>query len=147
MKPYTLLGNLLVGLVSLAAGGCTAVADIAKVPPVSDDASAPDVRVAAVGADASRPDESTIVVVEQVELEVQDHLIVFRIEASHFLWRMVRRLVGVLVRLGAGQIQMADFEQLLAGRCESRLDVAAWTAPSSGLFLEDVRYESGPKTV
>jgi len=42
--------------VSLAAGGCTAVADIAKVPPVSDDASAPDVRVAAVGADASRPD-------------------------------------------------------------------------------------------
>ena len=87
-------------------------------------------RVAAVGADASRPDESTIVVVEQVELEVQDHLIVFRIEASHFLWRMVRRLVGVLVRLGAGQIQMADFEQLLAGRLiavETVADKTLWT--------------------
>jgi tRNA pseudouridine38-40 synthase len=90
--------------------------------------------------DASRPDESTIVVVDQAEVEVQDHLILFRIEASHFLWRMVRRLVGVLVKLGAGQIKIDDFEQLLSGRCDPRLDVAAWTAPSSGLFLEDVRY-------
>lgn len=90
--------------------------------------------------DASRPDESTVVVVEQAEVEVHDHLILFRIEASHFLWRMVRRLVGVLVKLGAGQIKMEEFEQLLAGRCDPRLDVAAWTAPSSGLFLEDVRY-------
>jgi hypothetical protein len=35
---------------------------------------------------------------------------------------------------------MEDFEQLLAGRCNPHLDVAAWTAPSAGLFLEDVRY-------
>lgn len=91
-------------------------------------------------ADPSRPDESTIVVVDQAEIEVQDHLILFRIEASHFLWRMVRRLVGVLVKLGSGEIKMEDFEQLLAGRSDPRLDVAAWTAPSSGLFLEDVRY-------
>lgn len=90
--------------------------------------------------DASRPDESTIVVVDQAEVEVQDHLILFRIEASHFLWRMVRRLVGVLVKLGAGQIKLDEFERLLSGRCDPRLDVAAWTAPSSGLFLEEVRY-------
>jgi tRNA pseudouridine38-40 synthase len=90
--------------------------------------------------DASRPDESTIVVVDQAEVEVQDHLILFRIEASHFLWRMVRRVVGVLVKLGAGQIKLDEFEQLLSGRCDPRLDVAAWTAPSSGLFLEEVRY-------
>jgi tRNA pseudouridine38-40 synthase len=91
--------------------------------------------------DPSRPDESTIVVVDQAEIEVQDHLILFRIEASHFLWRMVRRLVGVLVKLGAGEVKMEDFEQLLAGRCNPSLDVAAWTAPSAGLFLEDVRYQ------
>jgi tRNA pseudouridine38-40 synthase len=78
--------------------------------------------------------------VDQAEVEVQDHLILFRIEASHFLWRMVRRLVGVLVKLGAGQIKLDEFEQLLSGRCDPRLDVAAWTAPSSGLFLEEVRY-------
>jgi len=30
---------------------------------------------------------------------------------------------------------------LLDGRADPRLDVAAWTAPASGLFLEEVRYK------
>ncbi len=91
-------------------------------------------------ADPSRPDESTIVVVHAAELAIEDELILFRIEASHFVWRMVRRLVGVLVKLGKTEISIRDFEQLLEGRCAPKLDVAAWTAPSSGLFLESVRY-------
>lgn len=91
-------------------------------------------------ADPSRPDESTIVVVEQARIEVHDNLIVFRIEASHFIWRMVRRLAGVLVKLAKGEIRIQQFQQLLEGRCSPKLDVAAWTAPASGLFLEDVSY-------
>ena len=90
--------------------------------------------------DPSKRDESTIVVIEHALIEVKDDMIVFRIEGSHFLWRMVRRIAGVLVKLGLGEITMADFERLLAGRCDAKLDVAAWTAPSSGLFLESVRY-------
>jgi tRNA U38,U39,U40 pseudouridine synthase TruA len=53
---------------------------------------------------------------------------------------MVRRVIGVLVKVGKGEVDMADFRQLLDGRCDPRLDVAAWTAPASGLFLEEVRY-------
>jgi tRNA pseudouridine38-40 synthase len=90
--------------------------------------------------DPARPHEPTIVVVEGSEIEVEDDIIIFRIEASHFLWRMVRRIVGVLVRLGTGQITEQDFQKLLSGQCDSTLDVAAWTAPASGLFLEHVRY-------
>jgi tRNA pseudouridine38-40 synthase len=90
--------------------------------------------------DPSRPDESTIVVIEDAGIEEDGHLILFRITGSHFLWRMVRRLVGVLVKLGKGEITLDEFEQLLAGRCDPRLDVAAWTAPASGLFLEKVEY-------
>ncbi len=90
--------------------------------------------------DPSKPGESSVVVVDSAELETEENLILFRIEASHFVWRMVRRLVGVLVRLGKGEITINDFEQLLDGRCEPRLDVAAWTAPASGLFLEAVNY-------
>ena len=90
--------------------------------------------------DAARPDESTIVVVEQAGIEAEDDIIQIRIEASHFLWRMVRRVIGVLVKVGKGEVDMADFRQLLDGRCDPRLDVAAWTAPASGLFLEEVRY-------
>jgi tRNA pseudouridine38-40 synthase len=91
-------------------------------------------------ADPSKPGESTIVVVEEALIEVHDNLVVFRIQASHYMWRMVRRIVGVLVKLGKHEIELADLEQLLAGKCDPRLEVAAWTAPASGLFLEEVRY-------
>jgi tRNA pseudouridine38-40 synthase len=97
-------------------------------------------------ADAARPDESTIVVVESAEIGVDGDMLVFRIEASHFLWRMIRRVVGVLVKLGKGEITLEDFEQLLEGRRSTALDVAAWTAPASGLLLESVRYPNQPPT-
>jgi tRNA pseudouridine38-40 synthase len=91
-------------------------------------------------ADPSRPGESTIVVVDRASVEVEEGLVAFRIEASHFLWRMVRRLTGTIVKLGLGEITEADFAQLLNAQCTSSLDVAAWTAPASGLFLEEVIY-------
>ena len=90
--------------------------------------------------DPSKPDESSIVVVESAGIETEEGLILFRIEGSHFVWRMVRRLVGVLVKLGLGEVSMADFERLLDGRPDKKLDVAAWTAPASGLILESVTY-------
>jgi tRNA pseudouridine38-40 synthase len=90
--------------------------------------------------DKSKPDDSTIVVVESAEVALDDHLIVFRIEASHFLWKMVRRLTGTLVKVGLGEVTVEEFESLLAGKKNPRMDIAAWTAPASGLFLESVRY-------
>jgi tRNA pseudouridine38-40 synthase len=90
--------------------------------------------------DPARPHESTIVVVERAEVTVEEAVITIRIEASHFLWRMVRRIVGALVKLGAGEITQTDLANLLDGRCDERLDVAAWTAPAAGLFLEQIRY-------
>jgi tRNA pseudouridine38-40 synthase len=91
-------------------------------------------------ADKSKPDESTIVVVESAEVGVDDHLIVFRIEASHFLWKMVRRLAGTLVKVGLGEVSVEEFGALMNGKRNPKLDIAAWTAPASGLFLDSVRY-------
>ena len=91
-------------------------------------------------ADASLPDQSTIVVVESAEIEVEEEIIQIRIEASHYLWRMVRRIVGVLVKVGKGEVTEQDFVTLLEGKCSPSLEVAAWTAPAAGLFLEGVRY-------
>lgn len=90
--------------------------------------------------DTSRPDESTVVVIDDASIEEDGHLIVFRIRGSHFLWRMVRRIVGVLVKIGKGEVTMEQFGDLLDGRADPRLDVAAWTAPASGLFLEKIEY-------
>lgn len=90
--------------------------------------------------DPSKPDESTIVVVDSASIRADGDMILFRIEASHYLWRMVRRVVGALVKVGKREMTIAQFEQLLDGRCDSKLDVASWTAPAAGLFLEQVTY-------
>lgn len=89
--------------------------------------------------DDARPNESTIVEVHSSEIVVQDSLILYRIEGSHFLWRMVRRLAGCIVKVGRGELSVEQFRQLLANR-GGALDVAAWTAPAAGLFLEAVTY-------
>jgi tRNA pseudouridine38-40 synthase len=81
--------------------------------------------------------ESTMVVVEKSDLVDSEHEIHYRIEASHFLWKMVRRLVGTLVEVGRGNLDASDVARLLKERSS---EPAKWTAPPSGLFLENVNY-------
>ncbi len=87
--------------------------------------------------------ESTRVLVERAEIATDGALILVRIAASHFLWKMVRRLVGALVKVGAGELAERDFEALLRGPVKG-LSTAAWTAPSAGLYLERVMYAGEP---
>jgi tRNA pseudouridine38-40 synthase len=77
---------------------------------------------------------STLVEVTQCELSSFGDLILFRIGASHFLWKMVRRIVGVLVESGRGNLDLRNLGKLGSS------EIARWTAPPSGLFLEHVRY-------
>jgi len=91
-----------------------------------------------------RPDEqaSTRVIVTRAEIARAGSLVLFRIEASHYLWKMVRRIVGALVQVGGGGISPDDFRAFLAARpIRGAANTAAWTAPPSGLFLERVLYE------
>jgi tRNA pseudouridine38-40 synthase len=89
---------------------------------------------------------STLVVVERVEVVEAGALILIRIVASHFLWKMVRRLVGTMVRAGTGDLQPADLKRLLAATSlpPGRGAPGEWTAPPSGLFLERVIYPGEP---
>src|SRR5262249_47330597 len=50
--------------------------------------------------DPSRPGGSTVVEIESAAIEAEEDIIQFRIAGSHFLWRMVRRIVGSLVKVG-----------------------------------------------
>lgn len=92
-------------------------------------------------ADPARPDESTIVAVEAAEITVENQLIVFRITASHFLWNMVRRLVGALVEVGRHNLTTEEFAALLHRETQKAV---ALTAPPSGLFLEKITYPPRP---
>ena len=98
------------------------------------------------------PDEkSTRVLLDRLELAECGALILIRVQGSHFLWKMVRRIVGVLAAVGRGSMTMAQVDALIQGRGLPRADVtpASLTAPAAGLFLEGVYYEgdAGPGTL
>ncbi len=82
--------------------------------------------------------DSTEVVVVASDVTEAGQEIHYRIEASHFLWKMVRRLVGTLVEVGRGNLSVEEARRLLDERLPG--STAVWTAPPSGLFLEEVRY-------
>jgi tRNA pseudouridine38-40 synthase len=90
--------------------------------------------------------KSTLINVERAELASSGSLILFRIAADHFLWKMVRRLVGALVEVGRGSLTVGRFEELLTKYSN---EPAAWTAPPSGLFLERIVYpgDSAPELI
>lgn len=92
--------------------------------------------------DLAEGQASTVVVVEKAEIVEQGALVLFRITASHFLWRMVRRIVGALKKVGDGSLSLEEWGLLLAARPlpPERGAPAEWTAPASGLFLEQVQY-------
>ena len=72
-------------------------------------------------------------------------LVLLRVTAGHFLHRQVRRMVGASVLCALGKEHVRRIAQDLAGPTqEANLFWGAAAAPSSGLFLEQVHYPSGP---
>ena len=91
---------------------------------------------------ADEPGEkSTKVLVDRLEIAEDGDLLLIRIVGSHFLWRMVRRIAGVLAAVGRGELTPAQVGGLLHE--DSDLP-ATLTAPASGLFLEAVYYAGDP---
>jgi tRNA pseudouridine38-40 synthase len=101
-------------------------------------------------------EKSTEVVVDEVTLAEAGDLILVRVTGSHFIWKMVRRMVGVLVEVGKGDLAIDDVDSLLGGTKvpplrpaplrpaplhPAPLHPARVTAPAAGLFLERVFYQ------
>lgn len=86
-------------------------------------------------------EKSTKALIEQLEIEEAGALLLVRIGGSHFLWKMVRRIVGVLAAVGRGDLSAREVRALFtqASPVPARL-----TAPASGLFLARVTYPGDP---
>lgn len=86
--------------------------------------------------DRRSAEEETRVKVERVEVGDDGDLLLIRLGASHFLWKMVRKLVAALVEVGRGNLPERDLAAMI------RKPGPGWepTAPPSGLFLEAVLY-------
>jgi tRNA pseudouridine38-40 synthase len=88
--------------------------------------------------DDNPEEKSTKVLIDNIQLKEEGNLILIRIVGSHFIWKMVRRIVGVLVEVGRGRKSEKDIMNYMIAKSG---EVARFTAPPSGLFLEKVLYE------
>jgi tRNA pseudouridine38-40 synthase len=87
---------------------------------------------------AEKDDSSSLVLLERLDVVEDRGVVLFVIEGSHFLWRMVRRIVGVLVAVGVGELDPDKAASFLG---EQSGIPAKLTAPPSGLFLARVFYK------
>jgi len=62
---------------------------------------------------------------------------VFRIKADRFLRNMVRAIVGSLIEVGRGKINIMQFREIIESKNRGK---AKYSAPAKGLFLTSVEY-------
>jgi tRNA pseudouridine38-40 synthase len=89
-------------------------------------------------AEEDKEEKSTKVLIEDITMKEDGELILIRISGSHFLWKMVRRMTGILAEIGRGKMSDNDLRLMLSRKTNS---AAKYTAPPSGLFLEQVLYK------
>ena len=87
--------------------------------------------------DADPEEDSTKVAIDALDMKEEGDLILIRIRGSHFLWKLVRRVVGTVVEAGRGALTRAQVEQFISAKSDTP---ARFTAPPSGLFLEKIWY-------
>ena len=86
-------------------------------------------------------EKSTLVVLDEVTVAAAGPLLLVRVAGSHFLWKMVRRMVGVLAACGTGALRPPDAVSWLEDPEAAAGVPARLTAPAAGLFLERVFYQ------
>ena len=69
--------------------------------------------------------------------EESDNRLIFTIKADRFLRNMVRAIVGTMVEIGFGKMDLKEFEEIILAmdRCK-----AGTSAPAKGLFLTEIEY-------
>ncbi|HQT23054.1 MAG: tRNA pseudouridine(38-40) synthase TruA [Sphingobacteriales bacterium 17-39-43] len=76
-------------------------------------------------------------VISRAEWLPTDNGIVFHVSADRFLRNMVRAIVGTLVRIGKGEMNVDDIHSIIESKDRSN---AGESVPACGLFLTEVKY-------
>jgi tRNA pseudouridine38-40 synthase len=77
----------------------------------------------------------------QAEWNQHGNKLVFTVKADRFLRNMVRAMVGTLLEVGIGKMDVADFRKVIERKDRG---AAGLSVPAHGLFLTDIEY---PETV
>ena len=82
--------------------------------------------------------KSSVRRISSFEIQQEGPEIWFTVSGDGFLYNMVRIMVGTLVAIGRGSMDVEDIPVILEGRIREK---AGETAPAKGLCLMEVRYE------
>lgn len=88
--------------------------------------------------DDNQEQNSTKVEIKHASVVDFGDMLVFHVIGSHFLWKQVRRMTGVIVESGRGKLDPGDVTSFFRNKSDIP---AKLTAPPSGLFLERVYYK------
>jgi len=91
----------------------------------------------AVSANPMRAVETTVRTISKLTVTKQGNLLTISVRANGFLYKMVRSIVGALVKVGEGKLTV---EELHAQMKSKKRVVLVETAPAHGLFLWKVDY-------
>jgi tRNA pseudouridine38-40 synthase len=92
---------------------------------------------AALSANPMRPVETTVRMVSRLSVTKRGSLLTIAVVADGFLYKMVRSIVGALVKVGEGRMTVEQLQKLVKAKKRSAL---VETAPAHGLFLWRVFY-------
>jgi tRNA pseudouridine38-40 synthase len=86
---------------------------------------------------ADRLETRTIRDIMRMEIRKMGKILIFTIEANSFLKHMVRNIVGTLIEVGKGKMDVDGLKKVITARDRKKAGPAA---PAHGLFLREVRY-------
>ncbi len=81
--------------------------------------------------------ENTVRTVYDFGFERQGDYIIFSITGNGFLYNMVRIIVGTVLDIARGQLNLDAIDQMLMGKARAK---GGKTAPAEGLYLKAVEY-------
>ncbi|ALS02722.1 tRNA pseudouridine synthase A [Enterococcus silesiacus] len=81
--------------------------------------------------------KSTTRTINELSIQKDGNLIHFTFVGDGFLHKMVRILMGTLLEIGAGTLQLAAIDEVFESKIRSEAGI---TVPAQGLFLDEVYY-------
>ena len=92
---------------------------------------------AGFAANRGKPEESTIRTIYSVRVRQKGPCVTIEFDGNGFLYKMVRLMVGALVKCALGKLRVED---VVARLDSGKIGPARFSAPGEGLFLVRVRY-------
>lgn len=81
--------------------------------------------------------KSTTRTIDQLSIEEEGSMLHFTFVGNGFLYKMVRIIVGTLVEIGAGRMELDAIDEIFENKIRQN---AGETVPAQGLFLDKVDY-------